>query len=70
MLPLSNWLIQVLLPPCGVLLMGFPVIDNSGNLYGTVILQDVEKVLSDDVVNIKKMNVTDVAITDLVITHP
>jgi len=50
-------------------LVGFPVVDKIGRLYGVVTLQDVEKAINDDG-SIRDMTVSDVAVSNLVTVCP
>lgn len=45
-------------------LLGFPVLNSSGRLSGIVTLQDLEKTLSQEAVNLRTLQVKDVAVTN------
>ena len=45
-------------------LLGFPVLDEQGKLWGIVTLQDMEKSLSQSAVNLRGLHVEDVAVRD------
>ncbi len=49
--------------------LGFPVVDDNGLLWGIVTLQDVEKALSQDEVQIRHLTVEDVAVVDPVTVY-
>ncbi len=45
-------------------LLGFPVLDEKGNLWGIVTLQDLEKALSQAAINLRTLKVEDLATMD------
>jgi CIC family chloride channel protein len=51
-------------------LLGFPVLDEHGKLWGIVTLQDMEKSLSQSAVNLRGLHVEDVAVKDPTTVYP
>jgi CIC family chloride channel protein len=51
-------------------LLGFPVLDDQGRLWGIVTLQDMEKALSQSAVNLRGLHVEDVAVVNPVTVYP
>jgi CIC family chloride channel protein len=51
-------------------LLGFPVVDEHGRLWGIVTLQDMEKALSETSVNLRGLIVADVAVQNPVTVYP
>ncbi len=50
--------------------LGFPVLDEEGLLWGIVTLQDMEKALSQSAINLRGLQVDDVAVPDPVTVYP
>ncbi len=50
-------------------LLGFPVIDERGMLWGIVTLQDMERVLSQGAINLRSLKVEDIATVDPVTVY-
>ncbi len=50
--------------------IGFPVVDKEGMLWGIVTLQDLERKLDEDTVELRNLKVEDVAVTEPVTVFP
>ncbi len=50
--------------------LGFPVLDENNKLWGIVTLQDMERVLSDNVITLRGFTVEDVAVVEPVTVFP
>lgn len=51
-------------------LLGFPVLDDNNKLWGIVTLQDMERVLSSNIIKLKGLTVEDVAVVEPVTVYP
>ena len=50
--------------------LGFPVLDEKNKLWGIVTLQDMERVLSENIIKIRGLTVEDVAVVEPVTVYP
>ena len=50
--------------------LGFPVLDEKNKLWGIVTLQDMERVLSSNIIKLKGLSVEDVAVVEPVTVYP
>lgn len=50
--------------------LGFPVLDEKNKLWGIVTLQDMERILSDNIIKLRGLTVEDVAVVEPVTVYP